>query len=58
MSNQTPNQNKATQQQQNQDQKRDPDEIRKAEIRKAVEQDQIDPKNPKGQQDTGFSGGS
>jgi hypothetical protein len=56
------NQNKADQQRQNQDQKRDqksgqqPD--RKSEIRKAVEQDRIDPNNPQGQENTEYSGGS
>jgi hypothetical protein len=54
--------NKADQQRQNQDQKRDqkpgqqPD--RKSEIRKAVEQDRIDPNNPQGQENTEYSGGS
>lgn len=49
-------------QQQNQSQKpgqpADEDEIRKAEIRKAVRADMIDPKNPQGQQVTDYSGGS
>lgn len=65
MSNQTPNQNKADQQRQNPDQKREQDQKpgqqadnRKAEIRKAVEQDKIDPNNPQGQENTEYSGGS
>jgi len=48
--------------QQNQSQKpgqqADEDEIRKAEIRKAVRADMIDPKHPHGQQDTEYSGGT
>lgn len=45
------------------DQKRDqkPDQqadTKKSEIRKAVEQDRIDPKNPQGQENTQYSGGS
>jgi hypothetical protein len=48
--------------QQNQSQKpvqpADEDEIRKAEIRKAVEQDMIDPNHPQGQQATDYSGGT
>jgi hypothetical protein len=59
MQNQTPNQNKADQQRQNQEQKKSgqqPD--RKSEIRKAVEQDKIDPNNPQGQENTEYSGGS
>lgn len=64
MQNQMPNQNKADQQRQNQDHKREPDQKpgqqadRKAEIRKAVEQDRIDPNNPQGQENTEYSGGS
>jgi hypothetical protein len=59
MQNQTPNQNKADQQRQNQEQKKSgqqPD--RKSEIRKAVEQDKIDPNNPQGQENTEYSGGT
>ena len=56
MSNQMPNQNRSDGKRQDQTQKSSEQE-RKAEIRKAVEQDKIDPKHPKGQQDTGFSGG-
>ena len=59
MQNQTPNQNKADQQRQSQEQKKSgqqPD--RKSEIRKAVEQDKIDPNNPQGQENTEYSGGS
>ena len=33
-------------------------ETSKAEIKKAVEQDEIDPNNPQGNQNTGYSGGS
>ncbi|WP_319798541.1 hypothetical protein [Nitrobacter sp.] len=55
-SNQMPNE-------QTPDQKRDqkPDQqadTKKSEIRKAVEQDRIDPKNPQGQENTQYSGGS
>jgi hypothetical protein len=56
MSNQMPNQNRSDEKRQDQNQKSS-EQQRKAEIRKAVEQDKIDPKHPKGQQDTGFSGG-
>jgi hypothetical protein len=60
MSNQ--NQKRQDQQQKKQGQqpaqKVDQDEIRKAEIRKAVKEDMIDPKNPQGQQDTDYSGGT
>jgi hypothetical protein len=59
MSNQ--NQKNPDLQQQNQsqkDQQADEDEIRKAEIRKAVMADRIDPKNPQGQQVTDYSGGT
>jgi hypothetical protein len=45
-------------QSQNPSQQADEDEIRKAEIRKAVEQDKIDPNNPQGQENTEYSGGS
>ncbi|WP_425904857.1 hypothetical protein [Nitrobacter sp. TKz-YC02] len=49
-------------QQQNQSQtpseQADEDEIRMAEIRKAVRADMIDPKHPQGQQDTEYSGGT
>jgi hypothetical protein len=64
MANQMPNPNKSDATNQNrsdgkrQDQtQKSSEQERKAEIRKAVEEDKIDPKNPKGQQDTGFSGG-
>jgi hypothetical protein len=60
MSNQ--NQKNPDQLQQNQSQKpvqpADEDEIRKAEIRKAVKEDMIDPNNPQGQQSTDYSGGT
>lgn len=56
MSNQMPNQNRSDEKRQDQNQKSS-EQQRKADIRKAVEQDKIDPKHPKGQQDTGFSGG-
>ena len=60
MSNQ--NQENPDLQQQNQSQKpgqqADEDEIRKAEIRKAVMADRIDPKNPQGQQVNDYSGGT
>jgi hypothetical protein len=59
MSNQ--NQKNPDQLQQKQSQKpvqpADEDEIRKAEIRKAVQQDEIDPNHPQGNQNTGYSGG-
>lgn len=36
----------------------DEEAIRLAEIRKAVEQDRIDPEHPQGQQNTDYSGGT
>jgi hypothetical protein len=45
-------------QSQNPSEQADEDEIRMAEIRKAVRADMIDPKHPHGQQDTEYSGGT